>query len=86
MSEVYLKILSRMTKTKDFIATLPQAASCRDQKAKGQIKGQNGQGPKPEILESGDSDDSGGDAPVFTSIDALPPNKVRHNIHLFSFP
>lgn len=77
MSEGCLKILSRMTKTKDFIAKLPQAASCRDSKSKDQIKGQSGKAPKREILESGDSDDSG-DSPVFTSIDSLPPNKVRH--------
>ena len=78
MSEVCYKILSRMTKTKDFIAKLPQAASCRDPNSKDQMKGQNGQAPKQEILEPGDSDDSG-DSPVFTSIDSLPPNKVRHN-------
>ena len=77
MSEVCLKILSRMTKTKDFIATLPQAASARDQKAKGQSKGRIGQAPKQELLEPVDSDDSG-DSPVFTTIDSLPPNKVRN--------
>ena len=66
-----------MTKTKDFISTLPQAAS--NLKDKGQKGHQNGSAPKQEILDSGDSDDSGdsGSLPVFTTLDSLPPNRVN---------
>jgi hypothetical protein len=67
---------AKMTKTKDFITTLPQAAS-------------RGQGPKIQIdpanadlLASADSEDSGesGSLPMLTTLDSLPPNKVK--LHL----
>jgi hypothetical protein len=82
--------ISTMTKTKDFISTIPQATTLRNvvrenvkrlQEVIDQPKSQNELSVKSEVLSSADSDDSGdsGDsAPlqVFTSINDLPANKV----------
>ena len=74
-----------MTKTKDFISTLPQTATLRNV-ARENVKRQDldekskiqNDSAKSDVLSSGDSDDSGDSAPlqVFTSIDDLPANKV----------
>jgi hypothetical protein len=76
-----------MTKTKDFISTIPQATTLRNvvrenvkrlQEVVDQPKSQNELSVKSEVLSSADSDDSGDSAPlqVFTSINDLPANKV----------
>jgi hypothetical protein len=71
-----------MTKTKDFVSAIPQAASLRSvaresQKGVTSVTSQD-ISVKNEMLNSSDSDDSGdsGSLQIFTTIDDLPTNKV----------
>ena len=72
-----------MTKTKDFVSAIPQAASLRSFARESQKTSHKSVTPKDisvknEMLNSGDSDDSGdsGSLQIFTTIDDLPTNKV----------
>ena len=73
-----------MTKTKDFVSAIPQAASLRSvaresQKTSLESVTTKDISVKNEMLNSGDSDDSGdsGSLQIFTTIDDLPTNKVK---------
>ena len=74
----------KMTKTKDFVSALPQAATLSDEskprhtffvQEKKLVNQNKDLHQKDEELSSQDSDDSG--TLVFTSFDALPANKVQ---------
>jgi hypothetical protein len=75
----YLSCGMLVAKEKKFYTIGTRAASNIGHKSIDQNQNQNGSGPDPEILDAGDSNDSGGRAsplPVFTTIDSLPPNRV----------